>query len=678
MGLKPPFNRLPNAPEFPDHDRLLANYRDALEKRRSASAALESRICAHWGTLENFARAHEFFGLHIENGQWVFREYAPNAEYILLVGDFSNWNNDERFRLKPVADHIWEGRFPLDAISHGMRYCMRVKWSNGGGERLPAYLTRAVQDEVTKRFTAQVWNPEQPYSFKYPRPSTAAPLIYEAHVGIADECGKVATFREFIRHLPEISGKGYNTIQLMGIMEHPYYGSFGYHVSNFFAVSSRFGIPEDFKALVDEAHKHNLRVIIDLVHSHSVKNDCEGLGNIDGDRTTYFHAGARGIHSAWDSLCFDYGKIAVLRLLLSNCRYFLEEYNVDGFRFDGVTSMIYKHHGLNREFNGYEDYFSSDTDEDAISYLTLANKLIHRLRPDAITIAEDVSGMPLLASEYGVGFDCRLSMGVSDLWFKLLDLPDEKWSMNTLFRELTNRRRDERSISYVECHDQAIVGGQSAFFRMAGGAVYDSMQTGTENAVIDRAIALHKMMRLMTAASAGHGYLNFIGNEFGHPEWIDLPREGNNWSYHYARRQWSLEKNPDLRYCFLSRFDRRIMDIVASKNFYDCRVQLLFIDEQQQIIGFERNDFIFVFNFNPEKSFQNREFEILPGVCRMVLDSDDIEFGGRGRRQPGQEYSTMSRQRGSLIRIDLPVRSAVVLKRYSSIQAMAASSSPSV
>ena len=664
-SLKPPFERISNAPLPFEADFLLHRYKEVIEQRKKRADAAEQRIVREYGSLEKFACAHKFFGLHKEKDEWVFREYAPHAESIVLAGDFSDWCNDERFRLKPCGNGVWEGRFPHSAIRHGMHYCMRVKHPHGGGERLPSFVRRAVQDEKSLRFTAQVRDVDVPYVFRYPRPEKTAPLIYEAHIGIAQEAEKVGTFAEFISQLEMIARKGYNTIQLMGIMEHPYYGSFGYHVSNFFAVSSRFGTPEDFKRLVDEAHRLDLRVIIDLVHSHAVKNSAEGLGDIDGKRETYFHSGSRGVHEAWDSYCFDYGKMAVLRLLLSNCRFFLEEYNVDGFRFDGVTSMLYKHHGLNRVFSSYDDYFSNEVDNDAVVYLTLANRLIHRLVPDAVTIAEDVSGMPLLAVPNGIGFDYRLAMGVSDIWFKLLDIPDEKWNVSQLYGELLNRRMDERSISYVECHDQAIVGGQSAFFRMAGKAVYDSMQCGKPSLEIDRAMALHKMMRLITAACAGHGYLNFIGNEFGHPEWVDLPREGNSWSYHYARRQWSLENDLDLRYHFLSRFDREIMKLVSAPGFYDHRVQTLKVDENNKIIAFERNDLVFVFNFDPDKSFTDYEIEVPCGIYHTALDSDSKESGGFVRRQSCQRYFTVPRPGGLFISLYLPCRSALVLRRQS-------------
>ncbi|MBQ9089187.1 MAG: alpha amylase C-terminal domain-containing protein [Lentisphaeria bacterium] len=658
--------RISNEPRSPWEDGCLHPYYGALAVRRELCAARERELTAARGeTLEEFASGHHFFGLHRKLDHWVFREYAPHAEQLILAGDFSDWNNDERFRLKAVGGGVWEGVFPLDAISHGMNYCLRVKWAHGGGERLPAYVQYAVQDPESLRFAAQVWAPEEPYKFKYPSPEAVSPLIYEAHIGIATEDYAVGSYAGFIRNvLPDIARKGYNTVQLMGVMEHPYYGSFGYHVSNLFAVSSRFGTPDEFKMLVDEAHRLGLRVIIDLVHSHAVKNSHEGLGEIDGSRETYFHSGKRGEHEAWDSLCFDYGKPAVLKLLLSNCRFYLEEYNVDGFRFDGVTSMLYKHHGLNKVFSSYADYFNDDVDRDAFVYLTLANKLIHRLRPDAITIAEDVSGMPLLANAEGAGFDYRLAMGISDCWFKLLDIPDESWNMSWLFYELTNRRQDERTIGYVECHDQAIVGGQSAFFRLAGRAVYDAMHRDAENIAVDRAAALHKMMRLITAACCGHGYLNFMGNEFGHPEWVDLPREGNNWSFHHARRQWSLERDENLRYAQLSRFDGAFMKLVSEKEFYRCRVQLLNLNDERKVIAFERNGLVFVFNFHPENSYTDYEFEVPSGSYRQALDSDSSEFGGFDRRIPDQEHFTLPRREGEFLSLYLPARTALVLKRH--------------
>ena len=656
--------RRPNLPEPLGGDPYLAPYLPHLAARKKRADDLEKRLTGGKIDLADFASAHEYYGLHRVNGAWVFREYAPHAEKIFLVGDFSDWREEERFALHPVGSGAWELKLAAGTLKSGMHYLEHTYWRGGSGERIPAYARNVVQDPATLRFSAVV-PPDESYRFRHdPPPRPEAPLVYESHVGMAQEEPKVGTFDEFrTKTLPRIREAGYNTVQLMAIPGHPYYGSFGYHVANFFATAGRFGTPDDFKRLVDEAHGMGLRVVIDLVHSHAVKNEVEGIAAIDGFRETYFHAGARGEHPGWDSLCFDYGKTETLHFLLSNVRFFLDEYRIDGFRFDGVTRMRYLHHGLGKAFSGSDDYFGPDVDEDALAYLTLANRVIHRVRPDAMTVAEDVSGMPGLASPDGVGFDYRLAMGVTDLWFKLFDLPDEKWSMFQLCGELTNRRRDERSIGYAECHDQALVGGQTAIFRLAGDAMYYNMHRNSGNMRIDRATALHKMVRLATAATAGNGYLNFMGNEFGHPEWIDFPREGNDWSYDHARRQWSLAEDEKLRFRSLRDFDRAMLAILGTPGFYSSVVQLVRVDEEKQLFFFERDGFWFCFNFNPTGSFADYEVEALPGSYSTVLDSDGEEFGGFARRTPGQRYFTIRRSDGAKLSLYLPCRTALVLKR---------------
>jgi 1,4-alpha-glucan branching enzyme len=483
----------------------------------------------------------------------------------------------------------------------------------------------------------------------------------------------VGTYDEFRRFvLPRIVDAGYNTVQLMAIMEHPYYGSFGYHVSSFFAASSRFGPVEDLKRLIDDAHGAGLAVIMDLIHSHAVRNEVEGLSHFDGTDHQYFHAGDRGWHFAWDSRCFDYGKREVLEFLLSNCRFWLEEYRVDGFRFDGITSMLYLHHGLGPGFNSYDDYFNHTVDEDAYVYLALANKLIHEIRPDALTIAEDVSGMPGLAApieQGGAGFDYRLAMGVPDHWFKLVnDTRDEDWSMPGLMYELTNKRPDERTVSYVECHDQALVGGKTLVFELMDAEMYDSMAKERQNLIVDRGMALHKMARLLTIATADHGYLNFMGNEFGHPEWVDFPREGNNWSYHYARRQWSLVDREGLKYRFLGDFDKAMLDHVKRHALLEnSLIRRLREDDERKLLFFERAGSFFFFNFHKDRSYTDFPVVVPPGEYALSLDTDEPRFGGHNRLTSNQRYLTepviQSQTKNDIIRIYLPCRTAIVLRR---------------
>ena len=658
-----------------ESDPYLKPYEKDLRRRFTRIAKTEKMLTGDKISLADFASGHEYFGLHFYRNEWIFREWAPNADAIYLIGDMTNWQEKKKFALERInSEGVWEIRLPADAMGHENLYRLRIHWPGGQGDRIPAYSRRVVQDPNTLIFNAQVWLPRSPYIWKCTdfQPSKDALLVYEAHVGMAQEDEKISSFREFtLRTLPRIVAAGYNTLQVMAIQEHPYYGSFGYQVSNFFAASSRFGIPEAFKELVDTAHALGLRVIMDLIHSHGVSNEVEGLSRFDGTRYQYFHDGPRGIHEAWDSRCFDYGKYQALHFLLSNCRFWLDEYRVDGYRFDGVTSMLYLHHGLSKAFTSYDDYFDNSVDEDALTYLALANKLIHDIRPDAVTIAEDISGMPGLAvpqSSGGIGFDYRFAMGISDNWIRLVkDIPDEKWHMGHLWHELNNRRWDEKTISYAESHDQALVGDKTLIFRMIGSDMYDAMHIKCENLNVDRGLALHKLIRLITLSTAGNGYLNFMGNEFGHPEWIDFPREGNNWTYKYARRQWHLVDDDTLKYRFLANFDRDM--ILLAKRFKlleSSGPHLLYEHSDDKVIVFRRAELVFVFNFHPACSYTDYRFEATPGKYQMVFNSDAAEYGGHSRLIPDQYHLTLhdplKQQNRNMLSLYIPNRTALVLK----------------
>ncbi|HSM74461.1 MAG TPA: alpha amylase C-terminal domain-containing protein [Desulfobacterales bacterium] len=655
-------------------DPLLTPYAAVIQRRLERVAQTERRLTGGRMALRDFAAGHEFFGLHFRDGGWVFREWAPNASALYMVGEMNGWRETPAHALSRLdAEGVWELRLPAEALGHGTLFRLSIHWPGGRGDRIPAYARRVVQDPETLIFNAQVWQPPGPYHWRAkPPPRPAAPLIYEAHVGMAQEAEGIGTYREFTeKTLPRIVAAGYDTLQLMAIQHHPYYGSFGYHVASFFAASSRFGTPEELKALIDAAHGHGLRVVIDLVHSHAVSNQVEGLSLFDGTLNQYFHEGPRGFHVAWDSRCFDYGKPQVLHFLLSNCRYWLDEYRVDGFRFDGITSMLYYHHGLGRAFTSYEDYFDASVDEDALAYLALANKVVHDLRPDAVTIAEDVSGMPGLAvagEDGGVGFDYRFAMGVPDHWIRLIkESRDEDWQLGTLWHELTNRRSDEKTISYAESHDQALVGDQTLIFRLMGAEMYHHMHLDDDNWRVARGIALHKMIRLVTLATAGNGYLNFMGNEFGHPEWIDFPREGNGWSYRYARRQWGLVDAPELKYRLLDRFDKDMIGLARHfRLLLAPRLALVYIHEDDKLLAFRRAGLLFVFNFHPVNSYRDYRFAAPQGKYRMVLDSDRSEYGGHGRLAPDQEHFTLrdgcEADACDRLSLYLPARTAVVLK----------------
>ena len=647
-------------------DPYLAPYKEAIEKRHERILEERDKIALD-GSLADGLNNHLYYGLHRDaDGSWVFREWAPNASRIYLIGEFNNWRRTAAYSLNPIGGGNWEIRLPAMFLHHQELYKLFIEWPGGGGERLPSYVRRVVQDPVTKVFCAQVWEPDEQYQWKNARPGARPhPLIYECHIGMSSEEEKVATFEEFrVNVLPHIEALGYDTIQIMALQEHPYYGSFGYQVSNFYALSSRFGTPEEFKHLVDDAHARGIAVVMDIVHSHSVDNEAEGLSLFDGREDLYFYKGPQGHHPAWGSRCFDYGKSETKYFLLSNCKFWMEEYHLDGFRFDGVTSMLYWDHGLGKDFIGYDNYFNAGVDENAVTYLALAAMLVKEIDPDGITIAEDMSGMAGLAAPFeagGLGFEFRMAMGVADHWIKWLkEKTDDQWSMGEIWWELTNKREDEKTISYAECHDQALVGDKTLIFRLIDKEMYTSMNIDSKSLVVDRGIALHKMIRLVTIATAGDGYLTFMGNEFGHPEWIDFPRAGNGWSYKYARRQWSLCKPDYLRYKYLMNFDSDMIHLFRKENLLAYKPELLRADEEKKVLIFRRKNYIFALDFNPSESFTGYAVEAPEGDWELELDSDEKRYDGFSRLAEGEVHHS-----DTGITMYLPSRCALVFRRKS-------------
>ncbi len=658
------------------NDPWLEPFAQAIEGRHNDALRKLDQLTGGTGQLKDFACAHQYYGLHRSNDGWVLREWAPNATDIYVVGDFNGWHECAPYRMRQVGNGNWELLLPDHGMHHGELYKLIVHWQGGQGERIPAYATRVVQDPMTHIFSAQVWAPEQPYRWRVRRFKARRDplLIYECHIGMAQEREGVGTYEEFrTQVLPRIIELGYNAIQIMAVQEHPYYGSFGYHVSSFYAASSRFGTPEELKCLIDDAHEAGIAVIMDIVHSHAVKNEVEGLGRFDGTGNQYFYGDGRREHPAWDSLCFDYGKDEVLNFLLSNCRYWLEEYHFDGFRFDGVTSMLYYNHGLGQAFGGYGDYYDGGEDTNAITYLTLANLLIHQVNRQAITIAEEMSGMPGLACPFkdgGIGFDYRMAMGIPDYWIKMIkERKDEDWRPSSIFWELTNRRADEHTISYAESHDQALVGDKTIIFRLIDKEMYWHMMDGDHDATVERGMALHKMIRLVTASTINGGYLNFMGNEWGHPEWIDFPREGNGWSYKYARRQWSLVDRQELKYKYLNNWDHDVMHLLSqSHGFQSLPIDKLWDKDDDQVLAYRRGDLVFVFNFNPTQSFSDYGFLAPEGEYRGVMDSDNPRYGGYGNIDESTQHLTQADplyadKHLGWLKLYIPARTALVLRR---------------
>ena len=635
-----------------ERDEWLQPVADKIADRHERYLKRMAAIEAQAGSIVDYANGYRYYGWQWDDtlSGWWFREWLPEAYDVFIFGDFNSWQRTQ-LRLEKDRNGVWSIFLPEamygHLLQHGSLYKLHVHGANGWHDRIPAYATRVVQDEVTKNYTAQFWNPEKPYKWhdkKFDASKLGDLLIYEAHVGMAQEEAKVGTYNEFTKKiLPRIKEAGYNAVQLMAIAEHPYYGSFGYHVANFFAPSSRFGTPEELKKLIDTAHKMGIAVIMDLVHAHYVKNMNEGILDLDGSGHHYSKAGEAGYQQYWDSMIFDYGKGGVEHFLLSNVKYWLDEFHFDGFRFDGVTSMLYYHRGY-IDFDSREKFFDEGVDLDAVTYLTLANRLVHDFRPKATTIAEDVSGMPGVCCKIedgGVGFDYRLGMAIPDFWIKMLkDTPDEEWNIWEMWSILTNRLPSVKTVAYAESHDQALVGDKTIAFRLLDKLMYDSMDRKTENLVVDRGMALHKMIRLITITCGGEAYLNFMGNEFGHPEWIDFPREGNGWSCQHARRIWSIRDNEELRYGLLAEFDKAMIELVKENRILsDGYPYNLMMDEQNKTMVYSHRDLIFVLNWHSTASIPDYEIPLHEaGKYELLLSSDEERFGGHARHQEGQEY----------------------------------------
>ena len=631
--------------------------------------ATKNRILAEGQTLNQFASAYDYFGFHHVDGGWIYREWAPSAYQLYLEGDFNGWNQTSH-PLKKIGNGNWELYLEGDdALWEGCKVKTVVDANMTRTEHIPLYARRVVQDPKTVTFTCEIVDDRRNFPWTDQKFAGEDQLyIYEAHVGMAQEEGKVGSYREFADNtLPRVKKAGYNTIQLMAIMEHPYYGSFGYQVSNFYAASSWFGKPEDLKYLVNKAHEMGIRVLLDVVHSHAVRNTAEGINMFDGTTWQFFHDGGKGEHPAWGTKCFDYGKTGVIHFLLSNLKFWMTEYHFDGFRFDGVTSMLYHDHGLGTDFNSNDKYFSYNTHTEAITYLQLANELIRQVNPKAITIAEDMSGMPgmcLPIADGGIGFDYRLGMGLPDMWIKTVkEKSDEQWDIFQMWCDMCLRRPGENTIAYVESHDQALVGDQTMIFRLAGANMYTDMDKACHNPRIDRAIALHKMIRLFTLGGGGEGYLNFMGNEFGHPEWIDFPREGNGWSFHYCRRQWSLKDNGFLKYQWLGDFDEDMVKLTKENHLFEQQMGDLLLNKRpEKTLVFYRHGLLFAFNFHSSMSLTNVLVPVPhPGEYTVALSTDDEKYGGWNQIQH-ITYPTKLFDGKHYVELYLPARTAVVLK----------------
>ena len=618
------------------------------------------------GSLSEFANGYHYFGFHRTDEGWAFREWLPGADAVWLTGDFNNW---QRYAcpLIPIGNGVWEVRLRgQDALKHGQMVKLIVGRQGASFERVPAYIHRCVKDHIGGALCGEIWMPGQPFQwtdgdfFRFKRPRS--PMIYEAHVGMAQEHGRVGSFREFADEtLGWVQYAGYNTVLLMAVQEDPDYASMGRRVANFFAPSHRFGTPEDLKYLVNKAHELDISVLMEVCCCWASPNVGEGLSQQDGTDWQYFLTGPRGWHPKHGTRLFDYGRDDVLHFLLSNLKYWMEEYHFDGFRFDGVTSMLYENHGMSA-FDRPDAYFSMNTNVDARIFLMLANELIHGFNDKAMTIAEEDSGFPgmCLPLEYGgVGFDYRQDEGVQALWAALIrDQRQQDWDMSRLWATLTAGRPGEMRLCSPEPRERSLMA------RMAGEALETGMGKEDKDPEVDRAADMQKAIRLLTCALSGNGFLTFMGNEFGHPDRVDFPRAENRFSGLNARRRWSLVNDWSLKYEWLANFDRA-MTFLFNRFAIHCAgdPERLLIDDEKKLIAFSRGGMLFVFNLHPTQDARRVFINAGSGAYRAALTTDEWPFGGRERVSKEAAFRTSDAPGGTGFFIDLPCRFGAVFER---------------
>ncbi|XP_047249302.1 1,4-alpha-glucan-branching enzyme 3, chloroplastic/amyloplastic isoform X3 [Capsicum annuum] len=574
-----------------------------------------------------------------------------------VIGDPESF---KKFRMKQPPIPYWletkKGRNGwvqkyMPALPHGSQYRVYFNTPNGPLERVPAWATFVIPDADGKQAVAVHWEPTPEYAYKWKHKQPVKPKslrIYECHIGISGQEPKISSFNDFIsKVLPHVKEAGYNAIQIIGVVEHKDYFTVGYRVTNFYAVSSRYGTPDDFKRLIDEAHGLGLLVFLEIVHSYAAADEMVGLSLFDGTNDCYFHTGKRGLHKFWGTRMFKYGDLDVLHFLLSNLNWWVEEYHVDGFHFHSLSSMLYTHNGFASFTGDMDEYCNQYVDKDALLYLILANEVLHTLHPNVITIAEDATLYPGLCdqtSQGGLGFDYFANLSASEMWLALLEnTPDHEWCMKN--------------------HNQSISGGCSFAEILIGNSLGKS-SISQESLV--RGCSLHKMIRLITCTIGGHAYLNFMGNEFGHPKRVEFPMSSNNFSFSLANRSWDLLEN-DVHYQLFS-FDKDMMDLDKNGRILSRGLaNIHHVNDTTMVISYLRGPNLFVFNFHPVNSYERYTIGVEEaGEYQITLNTDEKKYGGRGLFGHDQNLQRTINRRADgkriCLEVPLPSRSAQVYK----------------
>lgn len=577
-------------------------------------------------------RLYEKMGAHLmttDDGDTgvYFAVWAPDAEYISVIGDFNYWNNTQH-QLRPNGSSgIWQGFIPNANLGMKYKFHVRSRYNNHCADKADPYALHAETPPLTASVVSQLdydwddaeWMKKRSAINKHDAPKS----IYEIHLGswmrVPEEGNRPMSYRELAPKLGEyLSRMGFTHVEFMPVMEHPFYGSWGYQITGFFAPTSRYGTPQDFMYLIDYLHQQGIGVILDWVPSH-FPTDGNGLGYFDGTHL-YEHADPKqGYHPDWGSLIFNYERNEVKSFLYSNAFFWLEKYHIDGLRVDAVASMLYLDYSR-EDGDWIPNKYGGKENLGAIEFLRRINHEIYSHFPDVQTIAEESTSWPMVSKPTylgGLGFGYKWDMGWmhDTLKFFAYDSIFRKYHHN----ELTFRMLYAFTENFVLplSHDEVVHGKGSMLNKMPG----DLWQKFAN-------------LRLLYGYMYGQPgkKLLFMGAEIG--QWAEWNHENSlEWNLlaydtHRGVQQWVQ----DLNHFYRDEQALHTRDIQSNGfEWVDCT------DTDNSIISFIRkgadpNEYLlFVCNFTPVPRYQYRIGVPVDGYWKEVLNSDAEQYGGSGQ-----------------------------------------------